>query len=127
MRLLKKIIRYLLFVFLLAVAVLIIVVSGYSIHYNRIVKKQPGNPETHFKPGKLGKWVDLFIGTGGFPAYTSGDVIPGATVPFGMVRLSPDTKSVLPATFAEKNTISTAGYYYGANRIMGFIDYYGIN
>jgi putative alpha-1,2-mannosidase len=32
------------------------------------------------------RWVNVFIGTGGH-----GHTYPGATVPFGMVQLSPDT------------------------------------
>ena len=37
--------------------------------------------------------ADLFIGTGG-----DGHVFPGATMPFGMVQLSPDTDTARWAT-----------------------------
>ena len=36
---------------------------------------------------KLSPYVNPFIGTGGH-----GHTFPGATVPFGMVQLSPDTR-----------------------------------
>ncbi|HEY9159942.1 MAG TPA: GH92 family glycosyl hydrolase [Desulfomonilia bacterium] len=71
-------------------------------------------PDT--KPGELGRWVDPFIGTGGIP-WASAMLFPGATTPFGMVRLSPDT------TFPGGNNIikcGTAGYYYGHNYLWGF-------
>ena len=50
------------------------------------------NPAVH--PGKLGIDVNPFIGTGGV-TYLCGNNFPGAAVPFGMVRLSPDTVSLL--------------------------------
>ena len=90
------------------------------IQYRITVNATPGSLNTSAKPGLLGRWVDPFIGTGGFPPYTSGDDIPGATMPFGMVRLSPDTKYFLGSYLGEGNTVSTAGYYYGDNRLMGF-------
>ncbi len=56
---------------------------------------------------KLTKYVDVFLGTGGH-----GHVYPGATVPFGMVQLSPD------------NGIDgwdwCSGYHYSSDSIAGF-------
>ena len=72
------------------------------------------------KPGEFGQYVNPFIGTGGFPPYTSADDIPGATLPFGMVRLSPDTKYFLASRHAKSKTMSTAGYYYRDRKIIGF-------
>ena len=72
------------------------------------------------KPGDFGKLVNPFIGTGGFPTYTSADDVPGVMYPFGMVRLSPDTEFFLDPLWAEGKSISTAGYYYGDHKIMGF-------
>ncbi len=68
------------------------------------------------KPSVYGQWVNPFIGTGGYP-WVSGMLFPGATTPFGMVRLSPDTTfpggmDVFPAGFA--------GYYYPLKHILGF-------
>ena len=68
------------------------------------------------QPGELGQWVNPFIGTGGVP-WASGMLFPGATVPFGMVRLSPDTS--YPGGFIIEN-MGTAGYYYGHSHTWGF-------
>ena len=55
--------------------------------------------------------VDPRIGTGG-----DGHLFPGATVPFGMVQLSPDT-DMPDFKHAYK---WAAGYQYGDPTIMGF-------
>ena len=51
--------------------------------------------------------VDPFIGTGGH-----GHTYPGATVPFGMVQLSPDTR--------KDNWDACSGYHYSDTAILGF-------
>src|SRR6266516_8091792 len=53
------------------------------------------------------QWVDVFIGTGGH-----GHTYPGATVPFGMVQLSPDTGTV--------GWDHCSGYHINDTSIMGF-------
>ena len=53
------------------------------------------------------KTVDPFIGTGGH-----GHTYPGATAPFGMVQLSPDTRG--------ENWDGSSGYHYSDSTIMGF-------
>ena len=53
------------------------------------------------------RWVNPFIGTGGH-----GHTFPGATVPFGMVQLSPDTRI--------DNWDGSSGYHYSDNIIYGF-------
>ncbi len=53
------------------------------------------------------KYVNPFIGTGGH-----GHTFPGATVPFGMVQLSPDTR--------EDDWDGSSGYHYSDNTIWGF-------
>ncbi len=55
----------------------------------------------------LAKYVDPMIGTGGH-----GHTFPGATVPFGMVQISPDTRW--------ENWDGSSGYHYSDNTIMGF-------
>ena len=55
----------------------------------------------------LTKSVNVFIGTGGH-----GHTYPGATVPFGMVQLSPDTKT--------SGWDWCSGYHYSDSSIMGF-------
>jgi predicted alpha-1,2-mannosidase len=57
-------------------------------------------------------FVDPFIGAGGY-----GHTFPGATVPFGMVQLSPDTKT---AHFGKDSYAWAAGYQYGDDSILGF-------
>uniref|UniRef100_UPI003216D072 GH92 family glycosyl hydrolase n=1 Tax=uncultured Draconibacterium sp. TaxID=1573823 RepID=UPI003216D072 len=51
--------------------------------------------------------VDPMIGTGGH-----GHTFPGATVPFGMVQISPDTRW--------EDWDGSSGYHYSDNTIMGF-------
>ena len=53
------------------------------------------------------RYVNPFIGTGGH-----GHTFPGATVPFGMVQLSPDTRT--------DNWDGSSGYHYSDDIIYGF-------
>src|SRR5688500_2961179 len=55
----------------------------------------------------LTRWVNPFIGTGGH-----GHTFPGATMPFGMVQLSPDTRI--------DNWDGSSGYHYSDDIIYGF-------
>jgi Glycosyl hydrolase family 92 N-terminal domain len=71
-------------------------------------------PNPAVGPGRLGSEVNTFIGTGGV-TYLCGNTFPGATVPFGMVRLSPDTVSPLG-----RRASNSSGYYYPDSRILGF-------
>jgi predicted alpha-1,2-mannosidase len=57
-------------------------------------------------PGVL-RYVDVFVGTGGH-----GHTYPGATRPFGMVQLSPDTYNA--------QWDGSSGYHQGDGSIMGF-------
>lgn len=65
-------------------------------------------------PGELGRFVSPFIGTGGIP-YLCGNNFPGATVPFGMVRVSPDTISKFG-----RRASNSSGYFYPDPQIIGF-------
>lgn len=56
---------------------------------------------------RLIDWVNPFIGTSGH-----GHTYPGATMPYGMVQLSPDTR--------QDNWDASAGYYYTDKTIIGF-------
>ncbi len=80
--------------------------------WNLAHAEQPALPKR--QPGELGRHVDAWIGTGGV-SYLSGYNFPGATSPFGMMRLSPDTISR-----AGKRALNTSGYYYRDDRIIGF-------
>lgn len=76
--------------------------------------KNTAMPDT--LPGEYGQWVDPFIGTGGLP-WVCAMLFPGATTPFGMVRLSPDTSLV---GGSEPFKMGMAGYYYPHTHILGF-------
>ena len=116
----KKILIYIAYLFLIIITVIAVVILYFYVSYQHTTGVKQGQMEVTFKPGELGQWVNPFIGTGGFPTYTSADDIPGVTAPFGMVRLSPDTQFFLDPLWAEDKSISTAGYYYGDHKIMGF-------
>ena len=58
--------------------------------------------------------VDPFISTGG-NRYVCGNNSPGANMPFGVVRLSPDTVSAFGAT-----ATNMSGYFYHDSSILGF-------
>ena len=64
------------------------------------------------KPVQLTKYVNPFIGT-----IFEGHVYPGATLPFGMVQLSPDNG----LTEIDRNEGLCAGYSYTKNIVKGFI------
>jgi predicted alpha-1,2-mannosidase len=68
-------------------------------------------PVTAIASDQAYRAVDPFIGTGG-----EGHTFPGATVPFGMVQLSPDTQ-IRPRKEAYG---WAAGYRYDDNTIVGF-------
>lgn len=74
-----------------------------------------GQLKTAFQPGILGRHVQPFIGTGGY-FWVCANNYPGASMPFSVVRLSPDTES----TFFRKKALNTSGYYFLDNRIIGF-------
>lgn len=63
--------------------------------------------------GDYTRYVDPFIGTGAIEGGLSGNNYPGATMPFGMVQLSPDTHEA-PDWF------NASGYDHNDNRIYGF-------
>jgi predicted alpha-1,2-mannosidase len=55
----------------------------------------------------VSQYVDVFVGTGGH-----GHIYPGATLPYGMVQLSPDTHNA--------GWDASSGYHQGDGSIMGF-------
>ena len=66
--------------------------------------------------GEYTQYVDPFIGTGGTP-WACGMLSPAASVPFGCVRLGPDTSAVGGLYLFKTNT---SGYYYEHRHIIGF-------
>lgn len=68
-----------------------------------ILSIAPGQPKTE----KLTRYVDPFIGTGGH-----GHTYPGASMPFGMVQLSPDA--------GKSGWDWCSGYHYSDTGLVGF-------
>ena len=73
---------------------------------NKAVEEPPGPPPVALLIEDLAALVDPMIGTAG-----SGNVLPGALVPHGMVRASPDT--------ADKSG-EIAAYHHEASELVGF-------
>jgi putative alpha-1,2-mannosidase len=68
-------------------------------------------PTSLAKTPQLTKYVNQFIGT-----IFEGNVYPGATIPFGMVQLSPDNG----LTVKDKYEGYCSGYSYTKNMVKGF-------
>ncbi len=63
--------------------------------------------------GNYTGYVSPFIGTGAIDGGLSGNNYPGATMPYGMVQLSPDTHEA-------PDWYNASGYDYNDNKIYGF-------
>lgn len=105
------------FVFILLAVILVTAVGAAGIYgaYYGVVSEGPGQLAVRAKPDALGRLVNPFSGTGGI-YYVCGHNFPGATAPFGMMRLGPDTASL----FVDRKALNTSGYYYPDNKILGF-------
>jgi predicted alpha-1,2-mannosidase len=90
-------------------------IGALFLKYKLIVGTHPGQLKTKVQPGELGRLVNPFSGTGGFP-WVCGNNSPAAMVPFGMVRVGPETESML----IHKRALNTSGYYYGDDQVLGF-------
>lgn len=82
--------------------------------FGGVMPKSVEMPEV--KIGELTQYVNPFIGTGGTP-WACGMLSPAATVPFGAVRLGPDTCFLGGAYIVKTNN---SGYYYEHGHIKGF-------
>ena len=69
-------------------------------------------PET----GPLTRYVNTFVGTGSVP-WGTGMTNPGATAPFGTVRMGPDTCWPFGLNL---DNVGTGGYWYGKTHTWGF-------
>ncbi len=96
------------------VAVFVAIETAFSGLFNGVILKPVNMPEAEV--GEYTQYVDPFIGTGGTP-WTCGMLSPAATVPFGNVRLGPDTSFIGGAYIVKTNT---SGYYYEHAHIKGF-------
>lgn len=111
----KRLLKLALWLVLIVVVSCAAFVGALVFKHNRIVGDKPGMLQTRVQPKEFGRWVNPFIGTGGFP-WVCGHNFPGAMVPFGMVRLGPETASML----IHKRALNTSGYYYGDDQVLGF-------
>ncbi len=111
----KRLLKFALYLILIVVLSFAAFVGVLAFKYYRIVGAKPGKPLTKVQPKELGHWVNPFIGTGGIP-WVCGHNFPGAMVPLGMVRLGPETVSML----THKRALNTSGYYYGDDQVLGF-------
>jgi predicted alpha-1,2-mannosidase len=101
---------------LIAVILLLLGSGALLFKYHRIVDApSPVTMPNQPARGELGQWVSPFVGTGGYP-WICGNNFPGAMVPFGMVRLGPETTS----SILHQRALNTSGYYYGDDQILGF-------
>lgn len=114
-RRLRRSLRWLSVAVLLAVLVSLAALLGVYGYHGAIVSAAPG--ELAGAPQATGRsaQVDVFIATGGVP-WMSGHNSVAACVPFGMVRLGPDTENWL----GNQRCLNRSGYCYSDNRIIGF-------
>jgi predicted alpha-1,2-mannosidase len=95
---------------------LAVIIGGFWWKYRSFVDA-PGLsvPEKVSSQYPLAAKVNPFIGTGGIP-WTCAYNFPGVSLPFGMMRLSPETASML----TNDTGLNTSGYFYGDNKMIGF-------
>ncbi|MBX7258433.1 MAG: hypothetical protein K1Y02_18870, partial [Candidatus Hydrogenedentes bacterium] len=111
----KRILKWLGLVLLALIgipALALLCVAGYYYH---VVWQKPGALSTPITPTVLGSKVNVFSGTGGYAWVCAYDT-PAACVPFGMVRLGPDTATII----TNETGYNASGYFYGDNKIVGF-------
>lgn len=116
MKLVRKIFRTIGKAILIIIGIAVLGISLAAWKYQSIVSPVPNSSVEKAKMGEKGQFVNTFIGTGGYPYWVCGFNFPGATVPFGMVRLSPETMSI----YKDTKDFSTSGYYYADNKMLGF-------
>ena len=112
----KSIIKLFLRVLGIVLLTAVILALGYRVRYKIIVNaNQKPIPEAAVPLYQLVKEVNPFIGTGSF-YLTCAYNYPGPSLPFGLLRLSPETASIMNKTRGK----STSGYFYGDDKICGF-------
>ncbi len=110
----KRLLKWVALLLLVLLAIPILGVFGIYGYYRHIVNAKPAL-QVPFSPGELGANVNVFAATGGY-FFLCGHDTPAATMPFGMVRLAPDTESII----VDQRGFNRAGYFYGDNKIIGF-------
>lgn len=113
---LKNLIKLVLKLAAIVIIVVVVFAVTYRIRYKVVVNaKQRPIAEAASPAYSIISDVDPFIGTGSF-YLTCAYNYPGPSLPFGVVRLSPETASL--TNF--KKGKSTSGYFYGDDKICGF-------
>ena len=103
----ENLISYKIFIMKKYIKVILLVLCFQWLFVYSLIYSQPIN-------NKLTSYVNPFIGTGAVNGSSlSGNNFPGATVPFGMVQLSPDTRN-------EPDWGVASGYDYNDKIIAGF-------
>lgn len=115
----KKWLRRIVFMFMALILVpilcLAVFVGTVLFQHSRIIKAGPPRMAHAHVPTGAAAEVDPFIGTGGY-VWMSATNPPGPQVPFGVMRLGPDTASMLVA----KEALNRSGYFYSDPYIIGF-------
>lgn len=93
----------------------LIVFIGWRVYRDFVDEVGKAIPESVINDFPLSAKVNPFIGTGGVP-WTCAYNFPGASLPFGMMRLSPETAAMVTDGLG----LNTSGYFYGDNKIIGF-------
>jgi len=112
-------IRFLKFFFIALFVLILIVASlitGFWWKYRNFVDAPRKEiPEQIIQNFSFASKVNPFIGTGGVP-WTCAYNFPGVSLPFSVMRLSPETASML----TNDRALNTSGYFYGDDKIIGF-------
>jgi predicted alpha-1,2-mannosidase len=91
-------------------------IAGFSWRYrSHVDAPRMEIPKEIISKFPLSSMVNPFIGTGGVP-WTCAYNFPGPSLPFGMMRLSPETAAMLTGELA----LNTSGYFYGDDKVIGF-------
>ncbi|MCG8308387.1 MAG: GH92 family glycosyl hydrolase [Cytophagales bacterium] len=112
----KSFLKFVAIIFGIIILSISLVILGCWFRYRSIVDQQAKSIShslaSEFPRSAL---VNPFIGTGGVP-WTCAYNFPGASLPFGVVRLSPETASMI----TNDKGLNTSGYFYGDNKMIGF-------
>lgn len=109
-RICKHFLEFWLFLFVLVLAL----INGFTLYYLHHVNQQ-SSLEMAIDPEGLCRYVNPFIGTGG-TSWMCAYNFPGPSLPYGMVRLGPETSSMI----LNRRALNTSGYFYGDNKILSF-------
>ncbi len=87
--------------------VFILIIAAFIGGCGNVKNEESQNTQSNIPKKDLAKYVNPFIGTGGH-----GHTYPGASLPFGMVQLSPDTRL--------EGWDGCSGYHYSDDVVYGF-------